>query len=572
MLKGIPIGREDFRDIRENNLYYIDKTKFIEDILLDGTQVKLFCRPRRFGKTLNMSTLKYFFDIKDKEKNRKLFDGLYIENSPLIKEQGKYPVIFISMKGITGLSWKESFSEIKLKVKELFRDYSSLVDKFDKYDKGDFEKYILDIENIGEAELKKSLHMLTKLLYKYYDQKVVVLIDEYDSPIMTAYEKGYYTEMINFFKAFYGDVLKTNEYLHIGVLTGIVRVAQAGIFSDLNNFISYTVLDDNYNQVFGLVEKEVKDILEYYQIGYEMPEVKEWYDGYNFGNVDIYNPWSILNFVKNKKVKSYWVNSSGNAVILNMLLLSDGAVFSSLEDLIKDRDVIIYINESIRMGDNLSPNNIWELMLFSGYLTIKEELDSTTYIVKIPNMEVRKLFKALFVDSVFRGQNNIGNMIQALLSKDVNQVVNIFEEVVINAMSYYDFEEKEAQDSNKNFRLCLNNQSHSKEFHDYWKNPYQTLLGGFLYGLDNYYIMYPNIESGYGRADIVLNPRNKNWAGYILELKRGISSDDKKEADRALNQIAENKYETILKRDGVKEIIKIGLVFDGKKIISSYIK
>ena len=389
---------------------------------------------------------------------------------------------------------------------------------------------------------------------------------------MTAYEKGYYTEMINFFKAFYGDVLKTNEYLHIGVLTGIVRVAQAGIFSDLNNFISYTVLDDNYNQAFGLVEKEVKDILEYYQIGYEMPEVKEWYDGYNFGNVDIYNPWSILNFVKNKKVKSYWVNSSGNAVILNMLLLSDGAVFSSLEDLIKDRDVIIYINESIRMGDNLSPNNIWELMLFSGYLTVKEELDSTTYIVKIPNMEVRKLFKALFVDSVFRGQNNIGNMIQALLSKDVNQVVNIFEEVVINAMSYYDFEEKEAQDSNKNFRLCLNNQSHSKEFHDYWKNPYQTLLGGFLYGLDNYYIMYPNIESGYGRADIVLNPRNKNWVGYILELKRGISSDDKKEADRALNQIAENKYETILKRDGVKEIIKIGLVFDGKKIISSYIK
>ena len=372
-----------------------------------------------------------------------------------------------------------------------------MVDKFDKYDKGDFEKYILDIENIGEAELKKSLHMLTKLLYKYYDQKVVVLIDEYDSPIMTAYEKGYYTEMINFFKAFYGDVLKTNEYLHIGVLTGIVRVAQAGIFSDLNNFISYTVLDDNYNQAFGLVEKEVKDILEYYQIGYEMPEVKEWYDGYNFGNVDIYNPWSILNFVKNKKVKSYWVNSSGNAVILNMLLLSDGAVFSSLEDLIKDRDVIIYINESIRMGDNLSPNNIWELMLFSGYLTVKEELDSTTYIVKIPNMEVRKLFKALFVDSVFRGQNNIGNMIQALLSKDVNQVVNIFEEVVINAMSYYDASKK-------------------------YENPYQTLLGGFLYGLDNYYIMYPNIESGYGRADIVLNPRNKNWVGYILELKRGM--------------------------------------------------
>ena len=545
MLKGIPIGREDFRDIRENNLYYIDKTKFIEDILLDGTQVKLFCRPRRFGKTLNMSTLKYFFDIKDKEKNRKLFDGLYIENSPLIKEQGKYPVIFISMKGITGLSWKESFNEIKLKVKELFRDYSSLVDKFDKYDKGDFEKYILDIENIGEAELKKSLHMLTKLLYKYYDQKVVVLIDEYDSPIISAYEKGYYTEMKDFLKAFYGEVLKTNEYLQMGVLTGIIRVAQAGIFSDLNNFTNYTILNKEYSDSFGLVEDEVKAMLDYYDIGYEMPEVKEWYDGYSFGKDEIYNPWSILKFVQSKELKSHWVNTSGNALILNMLLASNSIVFDNLNDLINGKDIIVYINESIRMGDNLSPNNIWEIMLFSGYLTIKEKLSETMFILRLPNKEIQKLFKGLFVDAIFRESNNVGSLIQALVTKNISQIIKSLEDVVVNAISFYDTSKK-------------------------YENPYQALLGGFLYALDDYYIMHPNMESGYGRADIILEPRNKAWAGYILELKRANTNDIEKEAEKAFNQIEDKKYETLLKKNGVKDIVKIGLVFDGKKAIAYY--
>lgn len=545
MLKGIPIGREDFRDIRENNLYYIDKTKFIEDILLDGTQVKLFCRPRRFGKTLNMSTLKYFFDIKDKEKNRKLFDGLYIENSPLIKEQGKYPVIFISMKGITGLSWKESFNEIKLKVKELFRDYSSLVDKFDKYDKGDFEKYILDIENIGEAELKKSLHMLTKLLYKYYDQKVVVLIDEYDSPIMTAYEKGYYTEMKDFLKAFYGEVLKTNEYLQMGVLTGIIRVAQAGIFSDLNNFTNYTILNNEYSNSFGLVENEVKAMLNYYDIGYEMPEVKEWYDGYSFGKDEIYNPWSILKFVQSKELKSHWVNTSGNALILNMLLASNSTVFDNLNDLINGKDIMVYINESIRMGDNLSPNNIWEIVLFSGYLTVKEKLSETMFTLRIPNKEIQKLFKGLFVDAVFRESNNVGSLIQALVTKNISQIIKSLEDVVVNAISFYDTSKK-------------------------YENPYQALLGGFLYALDDYYIMYPNMESGYGRADIILEPRNKVWAGYILELKRANTNDIEKEVEKAFNQIEDKKYETLLKKNGVKDIVKIGLVFDGKKAIAYY--
>ena len=545
MLKGIPIAIEDFKKIIETNCYYIDKTKFIEDILVDRAEVKLFCRPRRFGKTLNMSTLRYFFDIENKEKNRKLFNGLYIESSPMIKEQGKYPVIFLSMKGITGNTWKDSFSEIKVKIKELFKDFTYLVESLDKYEKVDFEKYILEINNLGEADLKKSLHILTKLLYKYYNQKVVVLIDEYDSPIINSYEKGYYSEMKDFFKAFYGDALKTNEYLQMGVLTGIIRVAQAGIFSDLNNFTNYTILNNEYSQSFGLVESEVKAMLDYYNIGYEMPEVKAWYDGYSFGEDEIYNPWSVLKYVQFKKVKSYWVNTSGNTLILNMLLASNSTVFDNLNDLINGKDIMVYINESIRMGDNLSPNNIWEIMLFSGYLTVKETLNETMFTLRIPNKEIQNLFKGLFVDAIFRESNSVGSLVQALVTKNISQVIKSLEDVVINAISFYDTSKK-------------------------YENPYQTLLGGFLYALDDYYIMTPNVESGYGRADIILNPRNKDWPGYIFELKRANTNDEEKEAEKALQQINDNKYETLLKREKVKDIIKIGLVFDGKKVISTY--
>ena len=547
MLKGIPIGREDFRDIRENNLYYIDKTKFIEDILLDGTQVKLFCRPRRFGKTLNMSTLKYFFDIKDKEKNRKLFDGLYIENSPLIKEQGKYPVIFISMKGITGLSWKESFNEIKLKVKELFRDYSSLVDKFDKYDKGDFEKYILDIENIGEAELKKSLHMLTKLLYKYYDQKVVVLIDEYDSPIMTAYEKGYYTEMINFFKAFYGDVLKTNEYLQMGVLTGIIRVAQAGIFSDLNNFISYTTLNDEYSQSFGLVEDEVKTMLDYYRIGYEMLEVKKWYDGYSFGKSDIYNPWSILNFVQFKVLKSYWINTSSNFMIRELLEHTGEEGLKTLEKIFNQEEVAVRITENVRFGNNLSASEVWELMLYSGYLTINGRLDDGRYLVRIPNIEITNFFKDEFLTIVFGNYDKVDRLRDALRDKNIEQLNKSIEELVLYTMSSHDITK-------------------------YYENPYHMLLLGFFYALDGYYLPKSNMEAGYGRADIILFPKDKTKVGYILELKRAYTKKPEKEVEKALQQIDDNKYYVELERYGVKEIVKLGYVFNGKKVISSYIE
>ena len=389
--KRLGLGVDDFKKIRILDYYYIDKTKFIEDILLDGADIKLFCRPRRFGKTLNMSTLRYFFDIENREENRKLFDGLYIENSPMISEQGMYPVIFISMKGIGGLNWEVTFNSLKSKIKELFREYIFLTDSLDKYTLMEFEKYLTS--DFDEALSKNSLKFLTEILYKFYKEKVIVLIDEYDSSIISAYENGYYNEAINFFKGFYGDVLKTNEYLHMGVLTGIVRVAQAGIFSDLNNIENYTILNKKYSQHFGLLEDEVEKALQDYNVSYKLDEVKSWYNGYRFGDSEVYNPLSILKFLSTEELGAYWINTSGNTLIKELLKNSDKTVFDTLNNLFNGKETVVYISQSITLGNNLSPDDLWELLLFSGYLTVKEKIDMNTYFVRIPNNEIMTFFK-----------------------------------------------------------------------------------------------------------------------------------------------------------------------------------
>ena len=360
-----------------------------------------------------------------------------------------------------------------------------------------------------------------------------------------AYEYNFYERAVVFFKDLYGAVLKTNTSLRMGVLTGAIRVAQAGIFSDLNNLKVNTILNEAYDEYFGLLENEVEKALVEYNIEDKTEDVKSWYDGYRFGNAEVYNPWSILNYIDNRELKAYWINTSGNILIKDLLLQSDRIVFEDLEALVEQKEKMIFINESVALGNNLSPNNFWELMLFSGYLTVKEKLSEDTYLVRIPNKEVQTFFKRLFVDIVFNGKNsNIASLKEALYRKNIGRVVNILEEVVINVMSFYDASKK-------------------------YENPYQTLLAGFLYGLDEYK-MIPNIETGYGRADIILKPENKNWAEYIFELKRAKTEDMKKESEKALKQIDEKKYDTLLKNEGIKDIIKIGLAFDGKKVEVSY--
>lgn len=560
MLKGLPIGVEDFKKIRETDCYYIDKTKLIEDLLIDKTEVKLFCRPRRFGKTLSMSTLRYFFDIKNGEENRKLFDGLYISNSPLMSEQGKYPVIFISMKGITGHTWKSSFSDIKLKIKELFKDYSYLVDSFDKYDKLDFEKYILDIESLEEADLKKSLHILTKLLCKYYNQKVILLIDEYDSPILSAVEKGYYTEMKDFLRAFYGDALKTNEYLQMGVLTGIIRVTQAGIFSDLNNIENYTILKKSYSQYFGLLEAEVEEALRYYGIEYKLNEVRAWYDGYNFAGTEVYNPLSILKYIKEKELESYWINTSGNALIMEIIANSDDRVIKDLEKLFEEKELETAVDLELDMGKSLLESDIWSLMLSSGYLTIKEKIDRKNYIIKIPNKEIRTFFKDAFIKMVFKGTRYVEDVKKALLTKDLESFEIAFQNMVLESISFH------------NTTLNMKKEE-GKEVDElsYSEVPYQMFMLGFLTSMQDKFFVTPEQESGLGRADILLEPKNKNGVGYILEIKATRKNNRISNlAKRAHKQIDSKIYETELRKRGVVDIVKIGIAFRGKEVEFHY--
>ena len=543
-MKKIPIGIEDFKMLITDDYFYIDKTKFIEEILNDGALVKLFTRPRRFGKTLNMSMLKHFFDIRKAEENRKLFDDLYIKNSPVFAEQGKYPVIFISFKGLIGDTLEKLIDSLKIKISKLFAEYRDLIEKLDKFDTALFEKMILR-EDISEAELSESLLTLTDILCRYYKKQVIVLIDEYDAPLTYAYGHGYYKEAVDFFKTLYSNVLKTNFNLKMGVLTGAVRVAQAGIFSDLNNLKVNTILNKDYDEYFGLSQKEVENTLKCYNLECQIKEVKSWYDGYKFGDAEVYNPWSILNYIDGKELKPYWVNTSGNVLIKELLLLSDGTVFEDLDNLVNGQEKTIYVNESVALGNDLDPNRLWELMLFSGYLTVKEKINSEAYLVKIPNKEIQSFFKSLFAEIVFKGKSNITSMKAALESKDINTIIRILEKVVLNAISFYDTNKK-------------------------LENPYQTLLAGFFYALDDYYEMKPNPETGYGRADIILKPRNKKWIGYIFELKRAKTKNLEKEAEKALEQIEEKKYDTLLINEGIKDIIKIGLVFDGKKAVAYY--
>ena len=558
MLKGLPIGREDFKEIIENSFYYVDKTKYIEELLLDGTQVKLFCRPRRFGKTLSMSTLRYFFDIKNGEENRKLFDGLYISNSPLMSEQGKYPVIFITMKGIIGRDLEEVIKDIEVKIYELYNRYFFIEERLNPNAREVFNRLARKEGSI--AEIKSSLRFLTQFLYEYYNQKVVLLIDEYDSPLLNAVEKGYYTEMKDFLRAFYGDALKTNEYLQMGVLTGIIRVTQAGIFSDLNNIENYTILKKSYSQYFGLLEEEVEEALKYYGIEYKLDEVRAWYDGYNFAGTEVYNPLSILKYIKEKELESYWINTSGNALIMEIIANSDDRVIKDLEKLFEEKELETVVDLELDMGKSLLESDIWSLMLSSGYLTIKEKIDRKNYIIKIPNKEIRTFFKDAFIKMVFKGTRYVEDVKRALLTKDLESFEIAFQNMVLESISFH------------NTTLNMRKEE-GKEIDElaYSEVPYQMFMLGFLTSMQDKFFVTPEQESGLGRADILLEPKNKNGVGYILEIKAARKNNRISNlAKKAHKQIDSKIYETELRKRGVVDIVKIGIAFRGKEVEFHY--
>ena len=400
-MKKIPIGIDDFKKIRENSYYYIDKTNFIEEIGKNVGKTLLFTRPRRFGKTLNISMLKYFFDIKNKEENKKLFQNLYIENSDFFKEQGAYPVVYISLKGIKADTWESSFFLIKSLISSIYNEFEYIREKLNESQLESFNKIWLKKD---DGEYRNALKNLTSFLYEYYKKEVILLIDEYDSPLINAYEHGYYDEAIVFFQVFYGEALKTNPYLRMGIMTGIIRVIKAGIFSDLNNLKVYSILEKEYSDFYGFTQEEVEKALKNFNIEYELPEVKAWYDGYRFGNSDVYNPWSILNFIQSEELRAYWIETSGN------FLINDILKNVSIETI----EILEHLFNGISMEENISGNSdlsvlmgedeIWELLLFSGYLTIDEKIGESyedIYTLRLPNREVKEFFRKKFIDINF---------------------------------------------------------------------------------------------------------------------------------------------------------------------------
>ena len=543
-MKRIPIGLSDFKHLIEEDFYYFDKTKFIDEIIQDGAQVKLFTRPRRFGKTLNMSMLKYFFDIKEAEKNKKLFKDLYIEKTESFKEQGQYPVIFLSLKDLKATTWEEMQKDIKSTVARLFSEYKYLLKDLDKFDTITFENVIM--KNIELENLKEILKFLTKILYEKYSKKVVILIDEYDSPLVSAYTNGYYEKVKNFFKTFYSTVLKDNTYLQMGILTGIIRVIKAGIFSDLNNLRTYTILSDVYTDSYGLTEEEVEKSLKDYGIEAEISNVKDWYDGYRFGDSEVYNPWSILNFLQDKELRAYWVDTSGNDLINDVLKKITKDTIRALEKLFDGEGLRQNISGTSDLSKLLNENELWELLLFSGYLTIEEKIDQKNYILRLPNKEVKELFKDSFLEKYFGRGNKLTDLMEALTENRIEDYEENLQEILLTSVSYND-----TKKGNEAF--------------------YHGLIMGMGLYLEGEYITKSNIESGLGRYDFLIEPKNKSKRAFIMEFKSTDSVEKLKEVSKeALQQIEDKKYDISLKQNGIKEITYIGIAFCGKQIKISY--
>jgi len=546
--KAIPIGIENFEDIIKDNYYYVDKSMLIEDILVNRAAVTLFTRPRRFGKTLNISMIKYFFDVRNKDENRKLFEGLKIFGSEYMKEQGKYPVIFVSLKDLRGDTWEDTFENLKSFISDLYAEFEDMREIMNKRDKIKFDKIFYEEE---KGDYETSLKLLSNYIYKYYGKKVIILIDEYDAPIINAFDKGYYNEAINFFQVFYSSALKTNDSLKYGILTGITRIIKEGIFSGLNNLKVDTILNKKFSEYFGLLESEVIKMLDYFEMKYKIEEVKEWYNGYIFGDKRVYNPWSIINYVDNGEIKAYWANVSGNTLLENMLDQAGEDVYTDLKRFTDGESIEKYISDGTTIKSLLSNDDeIWQLFLYSGYLTkakeqieIDETLEYTNiYNLKIPNKEIRKYFGNMFLNRFFGTELKTSILIKALESGDIKKFEKTLGEIMVNMLSHFDLDSE-------------------------MEKIYQVFMIGLVGFLMGKYEIISNNESGYGRYDLAMIPIKSNEKAYLMEFK--ISKTEKGmtlKAEEALKQIDEKKYDTRLKARGIKNILKIGIAFYGKKV------
>ncbi len=515
-MKLLPTGIENFKTMIDKSAYYVDKTNFIEDVLSE--QVVLYTRPRRFGKTLNMSMLYYFFSIKEKE-NAYLFDGLNIsKNKDALKVQNKYPTIFISLKEMKSLTFDAQISSFSNVIYELLEKNLEILssDQLSDTTKDILNK--LHNRSSSAEDLKISLRVITNALYTYYQQKVIVLIDEYDVPLQAAYQNNYYEEMVEFLRSVFSSALKTNDALEKGVMTGCLRISKESIFTGLNNFTAYSVLNNISSESFGFTELEVKQLLKAYNLSEKMDEVKEWYDGYQFGNKEIYNPWSTLMYVKNItqdvsfKPISFWANTSGNDLVVKYIQNGDKKLRKEFDVLMSGQSLIKYIKPELTYREMDNINNIYSFLLLTGYLKVIKDRGENQYELVIPNKEVYEIYKQSFM-SYFEDYTTSrkGELYQELVDGDAKKVNLLLNDILLRSISYFDNQE--------------------------------SFYHGFLVGLLNDYEVVSNRESGNGRFDVCVLPENILGTVVLIECKHSISEDDLiDDAKEGARQIVEKKY------------------------------
>lgn len=538
-MKLLPTGIENFKTMIDKSAYYVDKTNFIENVLSE--QVVLYTRPRRFGKTLNMSMLYYFFSIKERE-NSYLFDGLNIsKNKDALKHQNKYPTIFISLKEMKNLTFDAQISSFSNVIYELLEKNLEILSS-DQL--SDTTKDILNkLHNRSSSfeDLKISLRVITNALYTYYQQKVIVLIDEYDVPLQAAYQNNYYEEMVEFLRSVFSSALKTNDALEKGVMTGCLRISKESIFTGLNNFTAYSVLNNISSESFGFTESEVKQLLKDYSLSEKMDEVKEWYDGYQFGNNEIYNPWSTLMYVKNImqdvsfKPISFWANTSGNDLVVKYIQNGDKKLRKEFDLLMNGQSLIKYIKPELTYREMDNINNIYSFLLLTGYLKVIKDRGENQYELVIPNKEVYEIYKQSFM-SYFEDYTTSrkGELYQELVDGDAKKVNLLLNDILLRSISYFDNQE--------------------------------SFYHGFLVGLLNDYEVVSNKESGNGRFDVCVLPENILGTIVLIECKHSISEDNLiDDAKEGARQIVEQKYLEEHKFKKYENVIGYGISFYKKQ-------
>ena len=551
-MKKIPIGISDFREIIENNYYFVDKSLLIKEIIEDDSKVILIPRPRRFGKTLNMTMLKYFFKSIEAE-NINLFDNLQVSKyESIMRLQKSYPVIYITFKDMKHSSFENCMEAMAFLMAGIFEEFKESI-YFDcsKEEKEYFDNILA--RKCSLVELEMSFKILIKLLYKVMKKKSILLIDEYDVPIQQAYLNGYYTEFIGFMRNFLSGALKDNDYIEKAVMTGILRVAKESIFSGLNNIKVYSLTSSKYKQYFGFTENEVEELLEYYNIKTKLENIRYWYNGYNFGGAVIYNPWSILNYIKDidRGLICHWINTSSNDLIKDILGKSDNKIKVDCESLIDGDSLEKRINENIVLEDvDVSSENIWSFLLFTGYLKVSDVKNIDGSIVgklSIPNKEVNILFKDIILGWFNKAHINedFNDMLVALTKGDVETFDIMFSNTVEKTLSYFDVS------------------GESEKF-------YHAFVLGMLVVLKDSHDVKSNRESGYGRYDVMVIPKDKSKLGLIIEFKKVNKRRNEtleEAATKALEQIEHNKYSLELKELGIKKILELAIVFDGKEVM-----